>query len=163
MLDRRYHNQPYPIKQIIALQPSHAYISSFAQILGPLGWCEDGEAHAGIAVCPFGLFFRGSGIAMHADGIYMRRRVDAIRIEEPAMQLKPIAAGDGYRAGFVSENLGLGLFGLALVHLSLAIRSDQRLMENECFHCVSMAKRNSICADAASNPVAATVVTPVAS
>ena len=86
------HNQPYPIKQIIALQPSHAYISSFAQILGPLGWCEDGEAHAGIAVCPFGLFFRGSGIAMHADGIYMRRRVDAIRIEEPAMQLKPIAA-----------------------------------------------------------------------
>ena len=27
----------------------------------------------------------------------MRRRVDAIRIEEPAMQLKPIAAGDGYR------------------------------------------------------------------
>ena len=51
------HNQPYPIKQIIALQPSHAYISSFAQILGPLGWCEDGEAHAGIAVCPFGLFF----------------------------------------------------------------------------------------------------------
>ena len=26
--------------------------------------------------------------------------------------------------------LWLGLFGLALVHLSLAIRSDQRLMEN---------------------------------
>lgn len=100
------HNQPYPIKQIIALQPSHAYISSFAQILGPLGWCEDGEAHAGIAVCPFGLFFRGSGIAMHADGIYMRRRVDAIRIEEPAMQLKPIAAGDGYRLFRFGKPLG---------------------------------------------------------
>ena len=123
------HNQPYPIKQIIALQPSHAYISSFAQILGPLGWCEDGEAHAGIAVCPFGLFFRGSGIAMHADGIYMRRRVDAIRIEEPAMQLKPIAAGDGYRLFRFGKPLP-GLFGLALVHLSLAIRSNQRLMEN---------------------------------
>ena len=81
-----------PVHQVHTFHPPHADVAPLAQLVPARGGHQHRESHPGVPVRVLGHLCRVAAVSVAADRVQVRSGAHAIGVDEPAVQLEPVAA-----------------------------------------------------------------------